>query len=336
LDARALACDKEQQFSMADVVLPDPGEHDLVVRTLCSGVSVGTEFALIRGDLSWGPYPLCTGYQGVGVVERSGMEAFGAGDLVYYRHNRRIRLPDGQPVSSVSGVHCSRAVIDTSDDPQVARLPEGVEPDVGSLFVMPAVGLHGVDMANPRTGQVVVVHGVGLIGLGVVAACAQRGCVVVAVDMLPERLEVAGRLGAEHLVRADEGDVADAVHDLAPGGAHVVFECTGRPQCLDAAIALCRRFGTFVLQGNYGAAPVSWHFLPAHGRQLTMLFPCDDGGPDCRRAVLANMASGALAWDETVTHRVPAAEAADFYRRIGEGAVEGLVGAVIRWEEDEA
>ena len=43
--------------------------------------------------------------------------------------------------------------------------------EVASMFVMPAVGLYGVDMANPRTGEFVVVYGVGLIGLGVVQGC---------------------------------------------------------------------------------------------------------------------------------------------------------------------
>ena len=338
MDANALVCDEEQQFTFADVVLPEPGDGDLFVRTLYSGVSVGTEFALIRGKLSWGPYPLCTGYQGVGVVEAAGagVQGFGPGDRVYYRHNRRIQLPDGGPVSAVSGVHCSWAVIDMADDPQVERLPEGVAADAASLFVMPAVGLHGVDMANPRAGEVVVVFGVGLIGLGVAAAAAHRGCCVVAVDKQADRLAVARKLGAGHLICAQEQDVGEAVGAVAPAGADVVFECTGVPECLDMAIPLCRRFGRFVLQGNYGAEPISWRFLPAHGRQLTMHFPCDDGGPACRSAVLRNMASGALAWGETITHRVPAQGSADFHAQINAGSVEGLVGAVICWEGEGA
>ena len=72
-----------------------------------------------------------------------------------------------------------------------ARLPEGVPEDAASLFVMPAVALGGVDMANPRMGQTVVVHGCGQIGLGAVAWCVLRGCVVIAVDLQDNRLEVA-------------------------------------------------------------------------------------------------------------------------------------------------
>ena len=67
--ATALICDEKQRFHQADVNLADPAPDTVVIRALYTGVSIGTEFALIRNKLSWGPYPLCTGYQGVGVIE---------------------------------------------------------------------------------------------------------------------------------------------------------------------------------------------------------------------------------------------------------------------------
>ncbi|HOZ45259.1 MAG TPA: zinc-binding alcohol dehydrogenase [Candidatus Hydrogenedentes bacterium] len=333
MDAKALICDEQQRFTIEAVVLPDADARHLVVRTFYSGVSIGTEFALIRNKISWGPYPLCTGYQGVGVVEHAGAEVqgFSAGDIVYYRDNRQIAFADGRAVSAVSGTHCSHAVIEPGATHGVARLPEGVRHDCASLFVMPAVGLYGVDMANPRMGEAVVVYGVGPIGLGVVAACAHRGCVVMAVDIAEERLDVAGRLGADHVVNGARDDVAAAVERVRSGGADVVFEATGLPSCIDEAIALCRPLGKFVWQGNYGAEPVSMHFLPPHGKRLSMFFPCDDGLAPCRRAVLRNMASGALRWEETITHRVEFEDAPEFFDAVNHGDVQGVISPVIRW-----
>ncbi|MCP4645290.1 MAG: zinc-binding alcohol dehydrogenase [bacterium] len=335
MQAKALVCDQGQAFALRDVELPDPGDTDMKVRALCSGVSIGTEFALIRNKISWGPYPLCTGYQAVGMVEECGsaVKGFTPGDVVYYRDNRPMVLPDGQAVSPVTGTHCSYALIDPNTTHGVAHLPDGVSRDAASLFVMPAVGLAGVDMANPRMGETVVVYGVGLIGLGVVAACAHRGCVVVAVDLDPARLDLAARLGADHLVNGSCEDVAACVEGVSPGGADAVFESTGIPACIDPAIAICRCEGTFVWQGNYGAEPVSMHFLPPHGKHVTMVFPSDDGLAPCRRAVLKNMASGALDWASTITHRVEAHEAAAFYDRINKNRDHGVIGAVIRWSE---
>ena len=330
--AKALICDEEQNFSYTDVILPDPGPSHILVRTLCSGVSIGTEFALIRNKLSWGPYPLCTGYQGVGIVEQVGekVNGFGVGDRVYYRDNKVVELPDGQVVSAVAGTHCSYALIDPGETHGVAVMPDGVAAAVGSLFVMPAVSLNGVDMANPRMGQTVLVYGVGLIGLGVVAACSNRGCVVIALDLDSNRLEVANRLGADHVIDASSQDVSEEVQRIAPGGADVVFECTGIPTRIDAAISLCRPYGTFVWQGNYGSEPLSMHFLPPHGRRLTMAFPCDDGLAPCRRAVLKNMAMGVLPWHHTITHRVEADEAPELYGAINRRETN-VLGAVIHW-----
>lgn len=331
--ARALICTEQQTFSLEEVALPDPAPENMIVRTRCSGVSIGTEFALVRNKLSWGPYPLCTGYQAVGVVEQVGadVQGFRVGDKVYYRDNRTLHFPDGRPISAASGTHCSHAVIDPQKTHGVAYLPVGVSEEAASMFVMPAVGLFGVDMANPRMGQVVVVYGAGLIGLGVVAACAHRGCVVVAVDLDDRRLEVAKRLGADHIINGAQQDVEQEVKRITPRGADAVFESTGLPQCLDTAIRLCREYGAFVWQGNYGAAPVSLHFLPPHGRKLTMFFPCDDGLAPCRRAVLKNMAMGALKWEEVITHRVEAEDAPGLFDRINRNQAPDVLGAVIRW-----
>ena len=72
-------------------------------------------------------------------------------------------------------------------------------------------------------------------------------------------------------------------------------------------------------QGNYGAEPVSMHFLSPHGRRLQMFFPCDDGLQPCRRAVIKNMAMGALRCERCITHRISYTEAPAMYARINGG-----------------
>jgi 2-desacetyl-2-hydroxyethyl bacteriochlorophyllide A dehydrogenase len=335
MHAKALICDENQHFTLEEVILPDPGVGQIAIRTHYTGVSIGTEFALIRGKLSWGPYPLCTGYQGAGTVEAvgAGVTDFQAGDQVYFRGNAAMELADGRKVSCVSGAHCSHAVLDPHTSHGADKVIPGAGLDVASMFVMPAVGLNGVDMANPRMGETVVVHGAGLIGLGVVAACAGRGCVVIAVDVQPHPLEIARQMGADHVIDGSRQDVAAEVRRIAPRGADVVFECTGLPACIDPAIALCREHGSFVWQGNYGAAPVSMHFLPPHGRRLKMFFPCDDGLQPCRRAVVKNMAMGVLQWERCITHRITYTEAPAMFERINQGVDRDIVGVVIRWED---
>ena len=118
------------------------------------------------------------------------------------------------------------------------------------------------------------------------AACSHRGCIVVAIDLEQNRLEVAEKLGADYLINGSTRNVVEELHKIAPEGADVVFESTGVPACVDPAIELCKPHGKFVYQGHYGTGPLSYRFAPPHGKRLTMFYPCDDGFEPCRRAVL--------------------------------------------------
>jgi 2-desacetyl-2-hydroxyethyl bacteriochlorophyllide A dehydrogenase len=98
------------------VELPEPGPGDVLVETRRSGISVGTERNLVHGEVSWGPFPICTGYQAVGEVERACAETgFEAGDRVYYRDNAELRRPEDASITSASGTHCSKAVADARE-----------------------------------------------------------------------------------------------------------------------------------------------------------------------------------------------------------------------------
>lgn len=335
MKATALVCSKDRIFSLEPVTLPDPGEGEIAIRTTFSGISVGTEFALVRNKISWGPFPICTGYMGAGVVEAvgAGVTGFQPGDAVYYRGSKNMTLSDGTAVSAVSGVHCSHAVTAVGGTHGVAKIPEGVDPAVASVFVLPAVALHGVDMSGVRMGQTVLVQGCGPIGLGVVAMLAQRGCRVIATDLDENRLAMARSLGAYGTLLGGEGfaDRAKAFFPEGADGFDAVFESTGHWPCVKQAIELCRKYGTFVWQGNYGAAPYPFEFLVPHGLQLQMKFPCDDGYAPCREAVLRQMAAGLLPWGRTITHRVKAADAPEFFTKIDQSGVPGLVVGVVDW-----
>ena len=97
------------------------------------------------------------------------------------------------------------------------------------------------------------------------------------------------------------------------------------------AMELCKREGKFIFQGHYGTSPLSYNFVVPHGKRLTTFYPCDDGLALCRRAVIKNMAIGALPWRETITHRIEAKDAPNLYDAINRGNAEDVVGAVICW-----
>ena len=330
----ALICNAQQEFSLQEFDIPRLASTDVLVRCIWSGVSVGTEFAVIRHKITYGPFPICTGYQAVGIVEDIGgdVSKFDVGDKVYYRRSFLKMEVTGRPVTSCAGAHSSYAIM--PEDAEVELLPEGVDEATGALFVMPAVGYNAVDMAGVQMGDVVAFHAVGPIGLGALAAARLRGAVTIAIDLNPRRLEMANELGATHAINAANlppEKVKARVEEIQPGGADVVFEGSGIPSCLDLAFPLARLRGKFVFLGHYGKAPVSFNYLVPHAKQLTAFFPCNDGLAPCREAVLRNIATGAIPWHKTITHRVAASEAPDLYAKINRNDLPDLMGAVIQW-----
>jgi alcohol dehydrogenase len=132
------------------------------------------------------------------------------------------------------------------------RVDRDLAPEIAALFgcaVTTGVGAV-VNCAGVRLGESVAVFGLGGVGLAAVLGAVACGAhPLVAVDVLPGKLERARELGATHAVLAtDEGAVA-AVREITGGGAQNVVETAGHPQALAQAYAATRRGGTTVTVG---------------------------------------------------------------------------------------
>lgn len=115
--------------------------------------------------------------------------------------------------------------------------------------------------AGVREGDSVVVIGCGAVGLSVIQGARIAGASpIVAVDVVPAKLELARSLGASDVVRSGE-DVEARVRDAVDGGADVAFECLGRPETIELATRITAPGGTSVLVGM--AAPDAVVGLPA-------------------------------------------------------------------------
>jgi len=334
--ARALICTEQRKFSLREVSIPELRPQDILIKTLYSGVSIGTEMLLINGRHNWGPFPICTGYQAVGVVEKTGsaVENFKTGDRVYYRGWNAPMTCDGQNITPASGTHSSYAVVDSTNPTHGAGLlPKGIDEATASLFVMPSVGANGLNMADVKTGDDVVVVGAGLIGLGVVGCAALRGANVIALDVDGKRLEVAKELGAHQIINSKKEKLAERMKALCPNGADVVFEASGNHACLNMGMGLCKLYGKFVFQSDFGNDDITFNFRPPHRQRVTAYFPTDDGYYPIRRAVLNLMAAGALQWGKTITHQINAADAPEFYGKLLDKSIPDVLGVVIDWSK---
>jgi S-(hydroxymethyl)glutathione dehydrogenase/alcohol dehydrogenase len=279
-------------LELQELELDPPKAGEVSVRMAASGVC-RSDWHTVRG-IHPHPLPVVLGHEGSAVIEEvgEGVEGLAPGDHVVCSWiagcDACRRCREGRPVlcerlgpfdagfladgttrfhrgdvrihHNVPSSFAERAVIPASTaivvDPslpleQVALLGCAVMTGIGAVRNTAAV----------RPGESVVVIGCGAVGLSAIQGARIAGASpIVAVDVVPAKLELARSLGATEVVLSGE-DVEAQVLEATGGGADHAFECLGRPATIELATRVIAPGGTAVLVGM--AAPDAEVHLPA-------------------------------------------------------------------------
>ena len=251
--ARACWLRAPGEAEIRTVELPDPGRDDVVVRTLFSGVSRGTETLVFRGGVPESQYavmrapfqegdfpaPVKYGYLAVGIVEHGPPDLAGRAVFCLYPHQTRFVVP-------------VTAVTPLPDDvpPQRAVLAGTVETAVNALWD-----------AAPLVGDRVAVVGGGMVGCSVAAILAGiPGARVELVDTDPSRAGVAAALG-----------VGFAAPEDAAGDCDLVVHASATDAGLARSLELLAAEGEVIELSWYGDRRVGVPLGEAfHSRRLTV------------------------------------------------------------------
>ena len=258
----AILVELGQPLELVDLDIPALLPGQVLVQLAYSGVC-HTQISETRGDR--GPdrfLPHCLGHEGSGVVREvgAGVTRIKPGDRVvlswikglggdvpgskYSWNGRAVNAGGITTFSEYSVISENRLTILDAALPfdAAALLGCAVPTGLGTVF----------NTAQVRPGQSVAVFGTGGIGLWAVAGAALSGASpVIAVDLLPEKLELARALGATHTVCAANEPVVEAVLKHCPGGVDVAIEASGRPAVMQQAVESLRsQGGIAVIAGN--------------------------------------------------------------------------------------
>jgi threonine dehydrogenase-like Zn-dependent dehydrogenase len=233
------------------VPLPEPGPDEVVVRTVRSGISRGTEGLVFRGGVPPSQYsimrapfqdgdfpaPVKYGYLSVGVVEHGPPQLQGRTVFCLYPHQTAYVVP-------------ARSVVPVPEDvpPERAVLAGTVETAVNALWD-----------AAPLVGDRITVVGAGMVGCCVARLLARfPGVRVTLVDVDPGRADVASALGVGFAMPADAADGRDLV-------VHASATSAGLQLSLDLLV----REGTVIDLSWYGDYDVTLSLGGAfHSRRL--------------------------------------------------------------------
>lgn len=247
-------------------------EHprDAIVRITTSAIC-GSDLHLWHGRVPIPPgFTFTVGHEFVGVVEEVGsgiqegtlkpgdrvVVAFNTccGQCFYCRRGLYAQCDYTQAFGfgRLNGGQAEYARVPFADTSAV-KVPDDV-PDEQAIFVgdIFSTGYFGADQGGVKAGDSVVVVGCGPVGLFAQMSCHVMGAAqVIAVDSVPERLQVAKSLGST-VINFQEEDAPAKVRQLTEGrGADVVIEAVGQIPAFKSAFQYVRKGGTVSVIGMY-------------------------------------------------------------------------------------
>jgi 2-desacetyl-2-hydroxyethyl bacteriochlorophyllide A dehydrogenase len=218
----------------------------------------------------------------------------------------------GKTLGSLQGAQAEQVLVPHANL-TLRRVPEGMSDDV-ALFAgdVMGTGWHAVDQAGLRPGDTAAVLGLGPVGLCAVQAAKAAGVAkVIAIDSVPDRLELAASFGAE-AVHLTEDDPRAAVKAATEGrGVDAAVDAVGHPDALELACRVTRKAGTVSAIGVY-AERVEVHMGVVWIKALTLKTGHANVIGHVDR-VLAMLDAGVLDPQPLVTHHMKLDDAPEAY-----------------------
>ncbi len=313
-----------RQVELREEDLPQGQPGQVLVQTVVSAISAGTELLIYRGEFPADlpvdltikalegtlEFPLKYGYASVGRVLEAGSDvALRDGDFVFAFHPHESHFwayPEDLHV-----------------------LPPGMDPLDAVLLPSMETAVNFLQDGAPLVGEQVVIFGQGTVGLLTTALLARLPLKrLVTFDSFALRREKARRFGASVcLDPVAPASLVQAQGKLQPFGADLVYELSGRPEALDQALALTGFGGRVVLGSWYGAKRHAFDLGGSFHRsrirllssQVSTIDPALSGRwTKARRLAVAWRLAMDLKPSQLVTHRLPFQKAAEAYRLLDE------------------
>ncbi len=259
-------------IEIVEVMLPDPGPHQVLVKQYASGVCHSQLHQMHNPRAN----AIVLGHESTGIVLARGSEVshVEAGDTVLVTWVPRnasqagrapvpaaVSLPDGRTATSQNVFTWADHTL--ADEQYVVKVASDIDLEVTAIIgcaVMTGAGAVE-NTAGVKAGDSVAIFGVGGVGLSAVVAAKSLGAnPIIAVDLDEEKLAFARQFGATHTINAGEQDPVAAIRELTidnsrrgmrgqpVAGADFVFDCIGLKKTMEQIVPAART-------GFFGAEP---------------------------------------------------------------------------------
>jgi S-(hydroxymethyl)mycothiol dehydrogenase len=267
---------KGEPVQITEVLVPDPGPGEALVRVQACGVC-HTDLHYKMGGVG-DDFPYLLGHEAAGIVEAVGdsVTDVAPGDYVIlnwravcgqcraclrgrpwycfatFNATQKMTLADGTPLSPALGIgaFAERTLVAAG---QCTKVDPAIAPATAGLLgcgVMAGIGA-AINTGGVTRGDTVAVIGCGGVGDGAILGARLAGAkTIIAVDVDDRKLEWAREFGATHTINSRNADPVEGIKELTGGfGADVVIEAIGRPETYQQAFFARDLAGVVVLVG---------------------------------------------------------------------------------------
>lgn len=312
-----------------DKPVPEIGPEDALVRVTTTTIC-GTDVHILKGEYPVEPGRI-VGHEPVGVIEKLGAEVVG------YEEGQRVIIgaitPCGWSNASLNGDHaqCGRDAPhgyrpmggwrfgNTIDGAQaeflrvpdamanLAPVPDGLSDE--QVLMCPDImstGFSGAESGDIQIGDTVAVFAQGPIGLCATAGARLMGAaLVIGVETVPDRIEIAKKIGADVVVDFKREDPVEAIMRITGGrGVDVAIEALGLQETFEAALRVLRPGGTLSSLGVYSSdLKLPLDAIAAGLGDHTIRTTLCPGGKERMRRLMSMVAAGRFDAQSLVTHR---------------------------------
>ena len=287
----AVAWEAGKPLEIEEIDLAAPKDGEVLLRNVATGVCHTDAFTL-SGEDPEGLFPAVLGHEGGSIVEEvgPGVKGLKPGDHVIPLYTpecaecsfctsgktnlcQAIRvtqgqglMPDGTSRFSKNGKQIYH-YMGTSTFSEYTVLPEISVAKISDKAPLEKVCLLGcgittgigavLNTAKVEPGATVAVFGLGGVGLSAIqGATMAKASRIIAVDINPDKFELATQMGATDTVNPTEYDapIQEVIVELTGGGVDYSFECVGNVNLMRAALECCHKgWGESVIVGVAGA-----------------------------------------------------------------------------------
>jgi L-iditol 2-dehydrogenase len=318
-----------RQLELSELPRPDLLDNQVRVRIEKVGVC-GSDYSSIAGKLPFTRFPIVPGHEASGKVLEAGKQTgWKPGDRVLIHPilgNRcdpvfargEVHHSDSTEVLGVvsrNGAYAEETVV---EDYMLRKIPEGMDYESAAMVEPVAVAIRAVQRGGIQAGDRVLVLGAGNIGLLVIQVARTLGAGrVIATDILPERLALAVKLGADQAIDVRKGFPKNELEKQFD----IVIDGVGSEGSVQDAVLACARGGRIVVYG-VPKGDIVLALKVAFSKDIILatsrLYDADFN------LAIRLMAEGKICVTGIITHRITLAEAPPLLSRVIDGEEQAI------------